>query len=68
MKADMLCAIEDLSVEDVTTPTPSEDEILIKAEVCSICGTDIKVYHYGHKHIHFPRITGNELSGGIVEA
>jgi len=67
MKAAVLHTIEDLRVQDVTTPHPSEEEILIKVEVCTICGTDIRVYHYGHKHIRFPRITGHEVSGEIIE-
>jgi len=67
MKAGILYAIEDLKIQDVATPNPSEKEILIKVQVCTICGTDIRVYHYGHKHIRFPRITGHEVSGEIVE-
>ncbi len=49
MKAAVLHAIEDLRVQNVTTPHPLEEEILIKVKVCTICGTDIRVYHYGHK-------------------
>ncbi len=67
MKAAVLHTIEDLRIQDIATPHPSEKEILIKVKVCTICGTDIRVYHYGHKHIRFPRITGHEVSGEIVE-
>ena len=67
MKAGILYAIEDLRIQDVSIPDISEKEILIKVEVCAICGTDIRVYHYGHKHIRFPRTTGHEVSGEIVE-
>jgi len=67
MKASVLYAIEDLRIQDIPVPSPSENEILIRIEACTICGTDIRVYHYGHKHIRFPRITGHEISGEIVE-
>jgi len=67
MKAGVLYAIEDLRIQDIPVPSPSENEILIRVEACAICGTDIRVYHYGHKHIRFPRITGHEISGEIVE-
>lgn len=67
MKAAVLKGIENLEMEDVSRPTPSPEEILIKVKACSICGTDIRVYHHGHKHMRFPRITGHELSGEIVE-
>ena len=67
MKAAVLRGIENLEMEDISRPTPSPQEILIKVKACSICGTDIRVYHHGHKHMRFPRITGHELSGEIVE-
>lgn len=67
MKAAVLKGIENLEMEDISRPNPSPQEILIKVKACSICGTDIRVYHHGHKHMRFPRITGHELSGEIVE-
>jgi len=66
MKAGMLLAIENLEVRDIPTPEPSAGELLVRVEVCTVCGTDIRVFHHGHKHIRFPRITGHELSGEIV--
>ena len=52
MKAAVLKDIENLEIEEIKEPEPEENEIVIKVEACAICGTDIKVYHYGHKHIH----------------
>ena len=40
MKAAVLKDIENLEIEEVKEPEPEENEIVIK------------VYHYGHKHIH----------------
>ncbi|MCX7917151.1 MAG: zinc-dependent dehydrogenase [bacterium] len=67
MKAAILKEIEKLEIEEIKIPEPKETEILIKVKSCAVCGTDIKVYHYGHKHIVFPRVTGHELSGIIVK-
>ncbi|MCM8811378.1 MAG: zinc-dependent dehydrogenase [Candidatus Omnitrophica bacterium] len=66
MKAAVLKEIEKLDIEEIKLPEPKNNEILIKVKSCAICGTDIKVFHHGHKHIVFPRITGHEVSG-IVE-
>ncbi|MCM8786056.1 MAG: zinc-dependent dehydrogenase [Candidatus Omnitrophica bacterium] len=66
MKAAILKEIEKLVIEELKVPEPKNNEILIKVKSCAICGTDIKVFHHGHKHIVFPRITGHEVSG-IVE-
>jgi L-iditol 2-dehydrogenase len=65
MKAALLKKIEDMSIEEVDIPSPGNNEIVIKVKSCSICGTDIKVYHHGHKLIVFPRITGHEVSGTV---
>jgi len=67
MKAAVLKGIEDLEIKDMPDPSPSPNEMVIKVKTCTICGTDIRVYHYGHKHINFPRITGHEVAGEIVE-
>jgi len=67
MKAAVLKEIEDLEIKDVSYPDFSSGEILIKIKACSICGTDIRIYHHGHKHMRFPRIIGHELSGEIIE-
>lgn len=65
VKAAIVKDIEILDIEDRAIPVPGEDEILIKVGACAVCGTDIKVFRHGHKHIVFPRITGHELSGVI---
>jgi L-iditol 2-dehydrogenase len=51
----------------VPTPRCEDDGLLIRVRACAICGTDIKIFHNGHRHIKPPRITGHEVSGEIVE-
>lgn len=65
MIAAILKEPERLDIEDMEIPVPGDNEVLIKVGACAICGTDVKVYHYGHKHIVFPRITGHEVSGVV---
>jgi L-iditol 2-dehydrogenase len=68
MKAAVLEDVGKLVIKDVAKPKCGDDEILIKVEACAICGTDIKIYHHGHRLIKLPRITGHEVSGTVVEA
>jgi len=68
MKAAVLQDIGKLEITDVKMPACDPSGILIKVGACAVCGTDVKVYHHGHKHIVPPRITGHELAGEIVEA
>ena len=67
MIAAILKAPEDLSVEERPVPVPGDNEILVKVGACAICGTDVKAYHFGHKHIVYPRVTGHEVSGVVSE-
>lgn len=66
-KAALLVNVENLKLVDREIPHPKNGEILVRVKSCAICGTDIKVFHHGHKHIVFPRVTGHELSGIIEE-
>jgi len=67
MKAVVFEDVEEMVFQEVPTPRCEDDGLLIKVKACAICGTDIKVYHSGHRHIRPPRITGHEVSGQIVE-
>ncbi|MCM8829365.1 MAG: alcohol dehydrogenase catalytic domain-containing protein, partial [Candidatus Omnitrophica bacterium] len=67
-KAAVLKGIENLEIVERDVPSPKRGELLLKVKSCAICGTDIKVFHHGHKHIVFPRVTGHEVSGIIEKA
>ncbi len=67
MKAIVFEDVEEMVLQEVPTPACEDDGLLIKVKACAICGTDIKIFHSGHRHIKPPRITGHELSGEIVE-
>src|SRR5437899_1752769 len=45
MKAVVLHAADDMKVEAWPRPEPGSGEVLLKVEVASICGTDVKVLH-----------------------
>ncbi len=69
----MLAAVyhgpEDLRVEDVPVPRIGPGELLLKVQDASICGTDLRILHGGHRK--YPtgtvRIPGHEVTGKIVE-
>ncbi len=67
MKAAVLEEVGKLKIKDVETPKCPPDGLLIKVAACAVCGTDVKVYHHGHRLITLPRITGHEVAGTIVE-
>lgn len=72
MSETMLAAVyhgaNDLRVEDYPVPTISPDELLLKVVNSSICGTDLRILHGGHRK--YPegtiRIPGHEIVGDIA--
>ncbi len=60
---------------EVPIPEPKENEVLIKVEAASICGTDINYYKWNKSaedfsekfNVKFPFIIGHEFSGTIVK-
>ena len=69
----MLAAVyhgpDDLRVEEVPRPQIGPDEILLKVLGATICGTDLRILHGGHRK--YPdgtvRIPGHEVAAEIVE-
>jgi threonine dehydrogenase-like Zn-dependent dehydrogenase len=45
MKAVVLHEADDMRVEQRPVPDPGSGEVLLKVNVTSICGTDVKVRH-----------------------
>lgn len=55
-----------IEVRDVPKPTPAAGEVLIKIELCGICGSDIHVRH--DEFPYWPPVTlGHEFTGTVVE-
>ena len=40
---------------------------MIRAGSCSTCGTDAKIFRFGHHHISLPRVLGHEVAGEVTE-
>lgn len=67
MKASILKKPFEITIEEVPTPVPKPDELLIQVKASAICGSDTKAYEGKHPLIRPPIILGHEFSGVIVE-
>ena len=67
MKATLFEAVDKMSVKDIPVPEVRPGTILLRIHACAVCGTDVKIYHHGHRLIVPPRVTGHEISGEIAE-
>ena len=59
---------DDLRVEQVPVPQIGPDEILLRVSAASICGTDLRIWHGGHRK-YSPgtlRIPGHEVTGEVA--
>jgi L-iditol 2-dehydrogenase len=65
MKAAILESIEHIAVKEIPDPELERGSIILKVKVCSICGTDLRIYHYGHPRVQLPHILGHEISGEV---
>ena len=67
MKAAICKKPFEISIEEVPTPVPGPDELLIQVKASAICGSDIKAYEGKHPLIRLPLVLGHEFSGVIVD-
>ncbi len=74
MKAAVYHGPRDIRVEDVPTPVPGPNELLVAVKACGICGSDLHTYRYGifedlGREIegHPGRLMGHEFSGVVAE-
>ncbi|NUR93494.1 MAG: alcohol dehydrogenase catalytic domain-containing protein [Nonomuraea sp.] len=63
MKVARFHAPGDIRIEEAPHP---DGDLVMRVRNCSTCGTDAKIYRYGHHHIRPPRVMGHELAGEIV--
>ena len=55
-----------IEFREVPTPTPGNNEVLVKIMKIGICGSDIHVYHGEHPFTSYPVTQGHEVSAEIV--
>ena len=67
MKVARLHAPGDLRVEDAPVPQAGTGDLVIRVRTCSTCGTDAKIFRFGHHHISLPRVLGHEVAGEITD-
>ncbi len=67
MKAAILEELDKIEVKDVPEPKCGDNEAILKVKACAVCGSDIRIYHYGNDRVKTPAVMGHEISGEVVE-
>ena len=68
MRAIMLKAPMDISIQDVPPPEKMTGEVMIKVHGMGICGSDIAAYRGVNPLVSYPRIIGHEIAGEVLDA
>jgi L-iditol 2-dehydrogenase len=66
MKAAVFLGPGNIEVREVPEPEAGPGEVVIRVGACAICGTDVRIFQFGHHHVKPPQITGHEIAGEIV--
>ncbi|GII42244.1 zinc-dependent dehydrogenase [Planotetraspora phitsanulokensis] len=67
MKVARFHAPGDIRIEDVPEPVAGPGDVKIRVRNCSTCGTDVKIFKFGHHHIRPPRVMGHEIAGEVAD-
>ena len=69
MKASRFLGNKTFAVADLPTPHAGPGELVLRNQVCGVCGTDVHIYHGepGSADVNPPVVLGHEYSGDVVE-
>jgi len=65
MKAAVIRGTQQIQVEDVPTPEPGPNQVLVKIKYSAICGSDVHRFQYGM--MNSGSIMGHEYIGEVVQ-
>lgn len=69
MKASRFLGNKTFAVTDLPTPHAGPGELVLRNQVCGVCGTDVHIYHGepGSADVNPPVVLGHEYSGEVAE-
>jgi L-iditol 2-dehydrogenase len=67
MKAAVVRGVEKVSIEEIERPSIKDDEVLIKARMVGVCGSDLHLFRGTHAFRKPPAILGHEIAGDVIE-
>ncbi len=67
MRAVVVTAPGDWSLEEVPVPDCPEGGLLLAVEACGLCGSDLRTLRHGHRRVELPWILGHEICGIVRE-
>jgi L-iditol 2-dehydrogenase len=66
MRAWRLYAPGDIRMDTLDVPQPGPGEALLRVDVATTCGTDLKMYKRNYRRMTYPSLFGHEVVGEVV--
>ena len=67
MKAAVLEELEQLKIVERPDPACGDGEVIIAPQAVSVCGSDVRIFHYGNDRVETPTVIGHEVAGEVIE-
>lgn len=67
MKAAIYEDFDKMTLKEVETPECDDNSVLVRVKACAVCGSDIRIFHYGNDRVKPPQILGHEISGQVAK-
>ncbi len=67
MKASVYEGYDKIAVKEIPMPKVDDNSVLVRVRACAVCGSDIRIFHYGNNRVNPPQTLGHEISGDVVE-
>lgn len=68
MKASVYTGYDKIELRDIAIPEIDDNSLLVRVRSCAVCGSDIRIFHYGNSRVTPPQTLGHEIAGDIVAA
>ncbi len=52
----------------ITRQVINDNEAILQVRTCAVCGSDLRIFHYGNDRVKLPAIIGHEIAGEIIAA
>ena len=56
-----------MTVKDLAEPECGAREAVLEVAACAICGSDIRIFHYGNERVQPPAVIGHEIAGTVIK-
>ena len=66
MKTALLVSLDRIEIQEVAEPRCGEHEAILKVMACAVCGSDVRIFHFGNDRVKPPAVIGHEIAGEVV--